>query len=69
MSDLYRIVSAIPGQGELSVINPADELIGVLVPVEIEPEHRHQWLPWLTLPNGSSWTQCVPCGEQFQYDY
>ena len=40
---------------------------GVLVPVE-PTEHQHQWLPWLTLPNGSSWTQCVPCGEQFQYD-
>lgn len=37
--------------------------------VLVEPtEHLHQWLPWLTLPNGSSWTQCVPCGEQFQYD-
>ena len=37
--------------------------------VAVEPtEHQHQWLPWLTLPNGSSWTQCVPCGEQFQYD-
>ena len=41
---------------------------GKLVPVE-PTEHQHQWLPWLTLPNGSSWTQCVPCGEQFQYDH
>ena len=32
-------------------------------------EHQHDWLPWLTLPNGSSWTQCVRCEEQFQYDH
>ena len=37
--------------------------------VPVEPEHQHQWLPWLTLPNGSSWTQCTGCGEQFQYDH
>lgn len=37
--------------------------------VNDQPEHQHQWLPWLTLPNGSSWTQCTTCEEQFQYDH
>ena len=37
--------------------------------VPVEPEHQHQWLPWLTLPNGSSMTQCTVCGERFQYDH
>jgi hypothetical protein len=40
---------------------------GALVPVE--PEHQHQWLPWLALPNGSSWTQCTGCGEEVQFDH
>ncbi len=34
-----------------------------------EPEHQHQFLPWLSLPNGSSWTGCASCDWQYQYDY
>jgi hypothetical protein len=34
-----------------------------------KPEHQHQWLPWLALPNGSSWTQCTGCGEEVQFDH
>ena len=32
-------------------------------------EHKHQFLPWLTLPNGSSWTGCASCDWQYQYDH
>lgn len=35
----------------------------------IEAEHQHQFLPWLTLPNGSSWTGCASCDWQYQYDH
>ena len=34
-----------------------------------EPEHQHQFLPWLSLPNGSSWTGCASCDWQYQYDH
>ena len=40
---------------------------GVLVAVE--RIHQHQFLPWLTLPNGSSWTTCASCDWQYQYDH
>ncbi len=34
------------------------------------PEHRHQFLPWLSLPNGSSWTKCATCDDaEMQYDH
>ena len=62
---LYRIEYRKPNEPDTFVSILQDG--GLLVPVE--PEHQHQWLPWLTLPNGSSWTQCTGCGEQFQYDH
>ena len=34
-----------------------------------EPEHQHQFLPWLTLPNGSSFTACATCDWTYQYDH
>ena len=78
MSDqptLYRVIGGMllnnDFEGRKVWITPGGErtyaTLGRMVPVE-PTEHQHQWLPWLTLPNGSSWTQCVPCGEQFQYD-
>lgn len=46
-----------------------DPRVKLIQAMPVEPEHQHQWLPWLTLPNGSSWTQCTVCEEQFQYDH
>jgi hypothetical protein len=43
--------------------------LGLDKPLEVEPEHQHQWLPWLTLANGSSWTKCTKCEEEVQYDH
>ena len=39
---------------------------GELIPVT---RCKHQWLPWLRLPNGSDWTECVECDKGYQYDH
>jgi len=66
MSELYQLDQSTDYTREC-LSETRHEISGFFDVVEVE--HRHQWLPWLTLPNGSSWTQCTGCGEQFQYDH
>jgi hypothetical protein len=63
----YRIISVPMTERSGKFVLEGGKYIGELVPVE--PEHQHQWLPWLALPNGSSWTRCTGCSEEVQFDH